>query len=475
MRIGHATASLLAGVALGCALGSGGPRPAWELPPPPAPEVAVVPAGSLQRVQLDNGLRVLVLEDPRLPRVVLGVTFCRGEASVAPDRAGLASYTAELMKRGAGPRPALEFANYVDAIGATLSVYADWDSMTVQVVGLSRDLDRLFEILADVVLAPRFEPEEGERARSERLAALERAADDPETLLGWYTAAAVYGDHRFGTPLEGRKETVAGFDAELARTLHGQVARPNNAILYASGDISAAALRQRAQQLFGTWPAGPVLPLGQAPPDPAPASRRIVVVDRPELAQAQIAVAHEGISRTAEDRIAVALMNTVLGGGGFSSRLFKTLRAEEGLTYGVSTGYSLRRQPGPFIASTSTRVSETRRALDLLLAELARMRSEPPGDKELGWARTLMTGRFSMGLETSAAVMDALVDLDVYGLPEDSLDTYRSRVRAVSAEEVARAAREHLHPDRAAIVVVGPADALREQLAGLGPLEVRTP
>src|SRR5690606_12032078 len=132
-------------------------------------------------------------------------------------------------------------------------------------------------------------------------------------------------------------------------------------------------------------------------------------------------------------------------------------------------------QPGPFAVSTFTHVPEVRAALDLLLAELERGRAQPPGEEELAWARTLAVGRFSMGLESSASVVSALVDLDVYGLPQDSLDTYRSRVRRTSAEEVAEAAAAHLHPERAAIVLVGPAAALESLVADLGPVEVVTP
>src|SRR5262249_4617924 len=157
------------------------------------------------------------------------------------------------------------------------------------------------------------------------------------------------------------------------------------------------------------------------------------------------------------------------------SRLMAALRGEQGLTYGVSSAYTLRRSPGPFFASTFTRVEKTRQALDLLLTELERARSDPPGEKELTWARTLATGSFSMGLETSDAVTNALVDLEVYGLPEDSLDTYRTRVRAVTPADIAAVARAHLHPDRAAIVLVGPAKALVPQLEDLGHVEVVKP
>jgi len=151
------------------------------------------------------------------------------------------------------------------------------------------------------------------------------------------------------------------------------------------------------------------------------------------------------------------------------------VRSEAGLTYSVGSGFSLRREPGPFVVSTFTRVPEARRAIDILLVELARARSQPPDEAELAPARTLAVGEFSLGLETSQAVMAALVDLDVYGLPEDGLDTYRGRVRAVSESEIAALAERLLHPDRSAILLVGPAKDLTPQLEGLGPIEVIQP
>jgi len=450
-------------------------RPAWERPPPPAPDAPVLQPDSLQRAELANGLRVLVLEDRRLPRVVLGLDLRRGEAIVDPELAGLAPFTAELMKRGAGTRDALALAEAVDEIGASLYVGGDWDAMSVNVSGLSRDLDRLMEILADVVLRPRFDQEEAGKARSQQLASLEQSKDDPRTLVRWHTARALYAGHRFGLPLSGDADSVARLDAAKARAFHGRVFLPNNAVLSASGDVAAADLLERVREAFGAWQAGPLPDAGAAPPRPAPGERRILVVDRPDLVQARISIGHEGIARTHPERVAAALLSSVVGGGGFSSRLMTRLRAEAGLTYGVWAGFVLRRQPGPFLAATFTRVSEARRVVDLVLAELERGREEPPSEQELRETRALAVGRFSLGLETSDAVMAALVELDIYGLPEDALDTYRGRVRATTQAAVAKTARELLHPERAAIILVGPAERLVPQFEDLGRVEVVQP
>jgi zinc protease len=466
-------ALLLLAALSGCA--SLDERPAWEKPPPPARDAAVVDAARLHRAELPSGMRVLVLEDSRLPRLQIGVVGRRGAGIVGPEQAGLAEFTAELMERGAGERAALELAAVVDNLGASLSVSADWDSMVAGVSGLSRDLDTLFGVLTDVVRRPRFDIEEVERVRAEQLAEIEKARENPRALASRGFQAALYPGHRYGLPLAGTAEAVAQLGAAEARGFHARVFTASNALFFASGDLKAADVLQRVEASFGDWPAGEVPEPGPPPPTPAPPERRIVLVDRPDLVQAQILLGHEGIARTDPERLAASLMNTVLGSGGFSSRLMSSVRAEEGLTYGVYSHFALRRHPGPFVVSTFTRVAKVRRVVDLLLSELSRVRSEPPSPDEVVKAQSQQVGNFSLGLETSSAVAGALADLDVYGLPGDSLDTYRGRIRALTAEDTARAAHGLVHPQRAAIVVVGPAEAIVPQLEDLGAVEVTQP
>jgi len=275
--------------------------------------------------------------------------------------------------------------------------------------------------------------------------------------------------------MEGTPEAVAALGPEDAAELHARVFVASNAILFAVGDIEAADLLNRVESGFGDWRAGSVPDPGPPPLSPAPPERRIVLVDRPDLGQAQIVVGHEGISRTDPERIAASLMNTVLGSGGFSSRLMKSVRADAGLTYSISSYFALRRHPGPFGVSTFTRVPEVRRVVDLVLSELARVHSDPPSSLEVANAQSQKVGGFSLGLETSSAVASALVDLDVYGLPENSLDTFRGRIRALTADDTTRAARDLVHPERAAILVVGPAESIVPQLEDLGVVEVVQP
>jgi predicted Zn-dependent peptidase len=278
----------------------------------------VVDPQKLHRYTLDNGLRVLVLEDHRLPRLAMGVTVRRGIASEAAAEAGVASFTAELMQRGAGRLDALALARRVDALGADLDVGADWDSMSVGVSGLAVDLDPLFDVLADVTLRPRFERGEAARARAEQLAGLEGQKDEPATLARRELARLLYDGHRFGTPAEGDPETVAELDANAARAFHARVFVPSNAIVYAVGDVDPAAFEARVRAGLGGW-SGPPAPEAPAPP-PAqvPGARKVVIVDRPDLGQTQLALGHEGIARSEPTRHAASLLNGVVGGGGFS-------------------------------------------------------------------------------------------------------------------------------------------------------------
>lgn len=468
--------ALLLGVALlGC--GVVGPfreRPLWERPPAAPRDLPVVPSESLHRERLANGLEVLVLEDHGLPWVELGVTVRRGVGIERPEEAGLAALTAEGMRRGAGERDALALARVVDDLGASLGVSAEWDATTVGVAGLSRDRDTLFEVLADVALRPRFDPAEVARARAEHAAGLDKAREDPSTLAAWHLAEALFPGHRYGLPLEGTPETVAELDAAALRAFHARVFVPGNAIVYAVGDVDPEAFQAAVRQAFGAWQGGPV-PEPAPPPPEAPAGARVVVVDRPDLVQTQLRIGHGGIDRDDERHVPAQLVNTILGGGGFTSRLMERVRAEEGLTYGIGSGFAQRRRPGPFQVATFTRNAEAGRVVELVLEELRRLRDEPLPDGELAAAKSLRAGNFALALETSAAVAGSLVELDVYGLPPDRLDTYRSRLRAVTAAEAAAVARELLHPDRATIVAVGPAEVLSPLLEAFGPVEVVQP
>ncbi len=457
---------------LPAALG-GTPPPAWEQPPPPPAEGPIVEAGALHRATLDNGMTILILEDRRLPRVALGLELRRGAGSVAPEKAGVAAITSEVLQRGAGDRDGLALAKVVEDAGASLSVDAGWDTTGISLAGLSEDRGLLMEILGDVALRPRFDEAEFEKAVAEHRAGLVAAHDDPATLIRWNAIRVLYDGHRYGLPSAGTEETVAELTVADAKAYWNDRLVPSNAIFWAVGDVDTDAMVSEVEALFGSLEDRPAPPNTPPTPERAPEARRIVVVDKPELGQARIILAHEGISRTEPERIPLDLMNDALGGSGFSSRLMKKVRSDEGLTYGIGSGFSLRTVPGPFSISTFTRKDQVRRVVDLVLEEMSAIRSSRPVTAdELAKFVSYNVGRFGLSLETSQSVLSSLVDLEVHGLPDDSLDTYRGRLRAVDLATVHAVTRKRLDPERAAIVVLGPADEIVPQLESLGEVEV---
>jgi len=471
---GLVLASLAGALVPGCALVGG--KPAWEEPPPPPAVGPIVSAADLHRQTLPNGIELIVLEDHRLPRVALGLTLRRGAGSEPPAKAGVAVLAAEVMQRGAGDRDALALARVIEDVGGSLSVGASWDATSVSLSGLAKDRVLFEEILADVTLRPRFDAAEIEKARGEQLAALASAVDEPATLVRWHFLRALYAGHRYGLPESGSLETVRALSPADVRAYWDERFVSRNAIVWAVGDLDAAAFAREIEARFGGLPDRPASADTPPPPATTPERRRIVVVDKPELVQAQILIGHEGIARSEPTRIPVDLMNDALGGSGFSSRLMKVVRAKNGLTYGIGSGFALREEPGPFQVSTFTRVESVRAVVDLVLEELEAIRAARPIDEEeLAKFVRYSAGSFGLSLETSGAVLSSLVDLEVHGLPDDSLDTFRARVRDASLDEVRRAARDRLHPERAAIVVLGPAAAIVPQLEPLGPVDVVTP
>ncbi len=448
----------------------------WEAPPPKLKVGPIVDVSKLTQSKLANGVRVLILEDHRLPRVGLSVVAARGAGAEDRSAAGQATFLAELMNRGAGNMNALQLAEAVDALGGTLSVSTGWDSMKVGVTGLSRDFSSLLGILTEVALRPQLSSAEGTKTGKEMLASLQADRDNPGTLARWQAMEVLYPEHRYGLPVSGTAETISRLDANSAKKMHKRYFVPDNLIIAVSGDVKPEAVLKQVEDAFGTLKAGP-LP-SEAPPTPllSPPSRRIVIADRPELVQARILLVQEGIDREDPRRTAAGLLNDTLGGSGFSSRLMRKLRSEEGLTYGVSSGFSLRRQAGPFVVSTFTRIAETREAVNLLLAQVEAIRGDrPQTEAELTKAKSYSVGQFGLRLETSAAVLGSLVDLEVYGMPTDLLDSYRGRVDAITVSETDEVAKALLHPDRAAIVLVGPAKVLKPQFDDLGAVEVVQP
>jgi zinc protease len=397
--------------------------------------------------------------------VTLRLLVRAGAADDPSGKAGVASLAAALLDQGTATRTAAGIADTIDSIGGSLEAAALTDVSVATVVVLKDGLGVGLDLLSDVVRHPAFDPSEVDRQRRQALSGLAVSAADPDSVASAVFDRLVYGAHPYGQPALGTPRSLAAISADDLRAFHARYFAPNNAFFAIAGDVEPGEAFDAAERAFGGWERREVVP----PPalEPPPPARRVVIVDKPDAVQTEIRVGQRTIPRTHPDHLALDLAIRILGGAG-SNRLQRVLRSERGLTYGAEADLDALVQAGDFVAATDTRTETTAEVLRLVVDEIATLRREGVSARELSDAQAALTGSFPLTIETPEAVAWQVLDVLSHGLPPSDLDTFRERVLAVTVEDVERAARTCLRPERLSIVLVGNARAFASRLTGLG-------
>ncbi|MDQ6795792.1 MAG: insulinase family protein [Chloroflexota bacterium] len=438
----------------------GTPRP-YEFPP-------------VSRSRLSNGMGLLVVDLPGRPLVSATIILPNGAVDEAAAQAGATVLAARALSEGTERYDAVGLVEAAERLGASLHAEAGWDATSGGVDVPAARLEPALDLLAEMMARPTFPEAEIDRLRDERLNDLLQARADPrrradeafvETI---YTLASPY--HR---PSGGTRDTVTRLDSRRIRAAYARGFDPGRATLIVGGDLTGLDVPGIADRLFGSLrqDAG-ARTNKRIVAQPGIDSRLVRVIHRPGAVQTEIRIGHLGLPRRVPDFHAVSVMSAILGGL-FNSRLNMKLREEKGYTYGASAGFDMRRAAGPFAARAAVNTEVTVPAVADFLAELERIR-EPVGEAELRAARDFLVGVFPLRFETPGAVVGALSALVVHDLSDDELTRYREAIEAVTIDDVSRAAQEHINLDRAAIVLVGDADAFASELeaAGFGPVVV---
>jgi len=411
--------------------------------------------------KLANGLRVVTVEDRRLPLVSFRLAFRSGDANDPADVPGLSDMMTHLLSEGTETRKSKQIAEQVERIGATLNAGSGSDFTTVAASALSIYTDEILELMADITLRPSFPQNEIDLSRENIKQLLIQQRAQPTFLATERVAKVIFGDHPYSR-ISPTPESLDAMTRAGVKSFHASTMTPNNAVMIASGDIESAALVDRLNELFGNWQDGS-MPAVSFPALPVHSSRRAYLVDRPGSAQSNIVVANAGIARTSVEYFPMLLMHTILGANA-SSRLFMNLREEKGYTYGAYTSLDARRVAGSFRATAEVRTPVTGPSLKEFFFELERIRNDAVSAKELADAKSYLTGVFPIRLETQEGLIEQIVSIRMFDLPNDYLHTYRDRVNAVTADDILRVARQYVTPDKAAIVIVGDAGAITEQV-----------
>ena len=440
---------------------------------PPAP--GLLPPfrfpGFLHR-RLDNGLEVLAARASDVPLISLEVVLPAGAHLDPPGREGLATLTAGLVDEGTERRDALEVAAAMERLGGSLFTGADWDVVYLAAGLLARDWREGLALLVELLTQPTFPQREVERLRQQRLAELLRRSRDPSTVADETLARVIYDGTAYGGTLVGTRQSVEGFSREDFTAFFARHYGLDGAAVIAVGDLDPDEILAAVDASLGRLPGG-----SKAPPpavDPRPLPGTVVhVVDRPGAAQTELRLGHAGIARTDPRYAPAVLMNTILGGK-FTSRINLSLRERHGYTYGATSRFFARRGPGPFVVDAAVATESAGVAAREVVHELSRLRDEPVTEVELRETASYLIGVFPYTVQTIGEVTRRLETVAIYGLEDDCFDRYLERLATVTAEEIREVARELLHPDRLAIVAVGPAQELAPQFEAMGNVTVVT-
>lgn len=412
----------------------------------------------LQRHSLKNGLSMLVVRDKTLPLVSVKLLIKSGAIDDPPEKIGLSDFTMKMLRQGVRGKSADQISAQIEATGANLSIAPGHESSTISCSGRTTVLDLCLQTIFELVARPTFPKKEMKEVRDSLLGQVKQARDDPGQLAALHFYNMLYGDdHPAGRPM-----TALGVESIRRRDLkrfHARHILPGGSVLVLAGDVPTD-LAKRVGARFSNWRRGraakrEITPVSQ--PNPG---LQVLLVDKSDLTQSFFMLGHAGVSYSHPARDALRLVDYVLGGGGFSSRLMKEVRSKGGKTYGISSAFYAHQADGVFRVRSSTRNAEIVRTLELVRAELKKIRGKPPTKGEIEAAKGKMVGSYPIRFKTASQLAAALALAQLRGLGDGYVTDFPLRVQRQSYEQVAAAARAHIKPRQLACAIVGKASVV---------------
>jgi zinc protease len=430
-------------------------------PPPAAPREAKLPQP--QEKTLANGLRVIVVPKHDIPLVASRLVIKAGGSADPAGRDGLASLTATVLTQGTKTKSAEQIARGVEALGATLTADAAWDSTAIDLSVMSSNLSGAMAYVADVARNATFAKEEFERERAQAVDALQVAMTEPRPVAGMVASRLIFGDAPYGHNLGGTPASLGKITRPELAKFHATYYRPDNAVLVLAGDVKAEDAFALAESQFGSWKGTGALPTRAASTAASATKPRVVVIDMPQSGQAAVIVGRRGIRRTDPAYMSAIVTNSVLGAG-YSSRLNQEIRIKRGLSYGAGSSFEPRVDVGPFTASTQTKHESAAEVVGIMVGEMSQLSTAAVPEGELTPRKAALIGDFAQSLETTSGIVSRVSSLALYGLPLTEINRYVSGVQGVTAEDVQKFAASNLGGKDVTVVIAGDASKFLEPL-----------
>src|SRR5438552_16749173 len=421
------------------------------------------------KTKLANGLEIILLASHTIPKFHGELYLRSGNAAAAARGPALAEMAATMVRTGTARHTSREIEEHLRGLGADLSVSAGQDNSAISFAGLSDQAEPLLQLVDELAREAAFPVAEFERERRQKLEEVKMQRTEPGFLANERLRKVLFGAHPYAqvSPSEAQ---VAAYQREDLSAVYREFYTPENGALLLVGDFDANEMLPAAEKVFGKWSGKrPETPAAPAPANPR--GRRVCLVHVPGAVQTQILAGCHAITRKHPDWVKLGLTNSLYGGA-FNSRLVMNIREEKGYTYSPRSSLNALRQHGYFSVSAAVRNEVVAASLTEIFYEMDKLRSLPVPEEELADAQNYLSGVFSMGLATQSGLLTQLSVMAVNELPDDYLETYRQKVRALTPQALLATARKYLDSAKLQIIAVGDRAQIESQAALFGELEV---
>lgn len=405
-----------------------------------------------KEVVLDNGLKIIFIQDTTLPRVSLTMLVKTGTMQEPAAKAGLNALTAYLLEQGTQSRDAMKIADDFGQLGTSLDISPGADVTTIYADSLTTGSTVLLNLFADVTMNPAFKDGEINRIRSQMLASLRKKIDNPSSYADDEADRFLFGNHPYARDISGTPEGLRANTKQDIIKHYLTFYRPNNASLAVVGSFSEDYEKQ-VEDMFAKWTKR-TIPTVQVEAPPASDSLQVKLIVKKGLQQTQIRISQLGIARSSDDFLRLRLGNEALGGS-FASRLNQKVRDDLGLTYSIYSFFDVRKERGSFDISTFTKNETAGKTFEEALKVVQDYVNNGANEKEVAAARNQLIGQFPRAIETADRLAYNLLSLDFYGIPVDYLTNYNKNVAAISVKESNTAMKKNLDPAKFRVVVYG--------------------